>query len=79
MIVYVPAINVAGNAPLVALPPLRATALPKLVPLISNCTVPVGSPLELAAASLTVAVKVTPGCPYTEGLAREVSTTALAA
>ena len=53
---------------LVATPPTRVTGLPKFVPSIWNCTVPVGVPTGWLAA--TVAVKVT-GRPEAEGLATE--------
>ena len=39
---------------MVATPPLKGTRLPKFVPLILNCTNPVGVPVDV-----TVAVKVT--------------------
>ena len=60
-----------GDAPLVATPPTRVTALPKFVPSIWNCTVPVGvsEPGGLAA---TLAVKLT-DWPKAEGLAVEVT------
>ena len=48
----------AEVAPLVALPPTRVTAVPKFVPSIWNCTVPVGVP-EPGGLAATVAVKVT--------------------
>jgi hypothetical protein len=68
------------NAPLLALPPERLTALPKACPLVMNCTVPpLGVPLELLEASLTVAVNVTPASPYADGLTEETAAVALAA
>ena len=54
-----------------AVPPDKATALPNGVPLVLNCTVPVGV-AELGATTLTVAVKVT-DWPETEGLAEEAT------
>src|SRR6185369_10092559 len=59
-------------APLVALPPLNATGLPKLDPSILNCTVPPGVP-DPGALALTVTVNVTL-CPNTDGLADELTT-----
>ena len=56
---------------LVALPPTRVTGLPKFVPSIWNCTVPVGVP-EPGGLAATVAVKVTDWAK-TEGLAVEVT------
>jgi len=58
-------------APLVALPPLKLTGLPKSTPSILNCTVPPGVP-DPGALALTVAAKVTLW-PNTEGLADEVT------
>jgi len=58
-------------APLVALPPLKLTGLPKSVPSILNCTVPLGVPAP-GTLALTVAVNVTL-CPNTDGLADEVT------
>jgi hypothetical protein len=58
-------------AALVATPPARLTGLPKSVPSITNCTVPVSVPLPAPAA--TVAVKVTPW-PDIDGLTEELTT-----
>src|SRR5439155_15121350 len=58
-------------APLVALPPDRVTGVPKSVPSILNCTVPVRVPAP-GATGLTVAVKVT-DWPNTEGLTDELT------
>ncbi len=59
-------------AALVATPLLRLTGLPKFVPSIWNCTVPVSVPLPWPPAA-TVAVKVT-AWPDTEGLDEETTT-----
>jgi hypothetical protein len=45
-------------AALLATPPVKLTGLPKFVPSITNCTVPVGVPLPSLA--LTLAVKLAP-------------------
>jgi hypothetical protein len=58
-------------AVLVATPPVRLTGLPKFVPSMTNCTVPVGVPLA-AAVTLTVAVKLT-FWPDTDGLTEELT------
>src|SRR5439155_10470780 len=60
---------------LLAAPPLRATGLPKLLPSITNCTVPVGVPLPLCG--VTVAVKLTLW-PNTDGLCVELTTVVVA-
>ena len=65
VIMWLPAERVAVAA-LVALPPDKVT-VPKLLPSILNCTVPVGVP-EPGATALTVAVKVT-DWPEQDGLA----------
>src|SRR6266498_138064 len=57
-------------AALVALPPDKVT-VPKLLPSILNCTVPVGVP-EPGATGVTVAVKVI-DWPKQDGLAEEVT------
>jgi hypothetical protein len=44
---------------LVLFAPERATGEPKLLPSTTNCTEPVGAPVEPAEVLLTVAVKVT--------------------
>jgi hypothetical protein len=59
-------------AGLVASPPVRVTGLPKFVPSMTNCTVPVGVPLP-GAVTLTVAVKLTLW-PANEGLTEESTT-----
>ena len=51
----------------VAVPLLRVTSEPRLLPPSLNCTVPVGVP-EPGGTAKTVAVKVT-GWPNTEGFA----------
>src|SRR5437867_5540194 len=56
-------------AALVAAPPLRTTGLPKLLPSITNWTVPVGVPLP--PCGVTVAAKLTLW-PNTDGLAEEL-------
>ena len=67
----VPATESEEIAPLVAVPPLKLTGLPKAEPSIENCTVPVGVPAP-GATALTVAVKVT-DWPKTDGLAEEAT------
>jgi hypothetical protein len=58
--------------PLVALPPLSDTGLPKLEPSILNCTVPLGVPAP-GAFGPTVTVKLTL-CPKTDGVSDELTT-----
>jgi hypothetical protein len=67
------------NAPLLALPPERVTAEPKGCPLVLNCTVPVGVPVEPLELSLTVAVNVTPLWPNTDVADDEATAAELAA
>ena len=59
-------------AGLVAVPPINATALPRLTPPTKNWTPPVGVPAP-GGIALTVAVKVTV-CPNTDGLAEDAVT-----
>jgi hypothetical protein len=66
-----PATESEVMAPLVALPPLTLTGLPKAVPSIENWTVPVRVPAP-GDTALTLAVKLT-ACPYTDGLADEAT------
>jgi len=58
-------------APLVAVPPDNVTGDPKLLPSITNWTVPVRVP-EPGATALTVAVNVT-DWPNTDGLVEAVT------
>jgi hypothetical protein len=55
-------------APLVAVPLVRVTGVPKFAPSTVNCTVPVGVPALL----VTVAVNVT-DCPTVEGFTDDVT------
>jgi hypothetical protein len=54
-------------------PAMRGTGVPKLAPSTTNCTVPVGTPLDPLAALLTFAKKVTVW-PKTDGFSEEVTT-----
>ena len=63
--------------PLVALPPLNDTGLPKFEPSILNCTVPLGVPAPGAVAP-TVTVKLT-FCPKTDGVSDELTMLAVLA
>ena len=49
---------------------VSVTRPPKFTPSTLNCIAPVGAPLELVVALVTVAVKVT-DCPKTDGLSEE--------
>jgi len=64
-------------APLVAVPPDNVTGDPKLLPSITNWTVPVRVP-EPGATALTVAVNVT-DWPNTDGLVEAVTAVAVEA
>jgi hypothetical protein len=64
---------------MLALPPERVTGLPRITPLVRNDTVPVGDPIDPLDASVTVAVKVTGNCPYTDGLSDEATAVELSA
>jgi len=63
--------------PLVAVPPDNVTGDPKLLPSITNWTVPVRVP-EPGTTALTVAVNVT-DCPNTDGLVEAVTAVAVEA
>src|SRR5205814_1858251 len=76
VIVWLPTESVVV-APLVALPPVKLTAAPKLTSSILNWTVPVGVPAPGATAP-TVAVKVI-DCPNTEGFAAALRVVAVLA
>jgi hypothetical protein len=60
---------------LVALPPTKATGLPKITPSITNCTVPVGVGPK-GMGGITVAIQLT-GCPAVCGFAEEVTVVVL--
>jgi hypothetical protein len=64
-------------APLVALPPLKVTGLPKFDPSIVNCTDPVGVAVD-GATAVTVAVNVRLSL-NTEGLSDEFTVVVVSA
>src|SRR5437870_1101138 len=69
MMVCVPTERLVVGA-LVAMPPLRSTGLPKLLPSITNWIVPEGVPPPLCGVAMAAKLTL---CPNTDGLTEELT------